>query len=819
VPERDGAQNSGRLLISQLIRLAHLSQNKKGAAFSDKGGNQVTRCPMPDHQDENPSCDFDNDRGRTGHFNCRSCGESGFGDELAERLFPDKSYFNLLAEVQALDGFETASNAFSNTPRTPPGMQPGVNQRMSSEIKRSVSSRQRNHRQALSHGSDANAIEQRRRDLLSVNEAAGRWYEAQLKSAASLVTSAEPETFGKTYFRRRGIDDDTHAEFRLGYAPPNTDDALYRHLHEKNFASALFIQADIFRSSKNNPDNKYSPFRGRAILPMQNEEGQIIGFGGRLTDTDQLLSSKRSVIKNSRNISNINTVNKNHSPKYMHSANIWIVENKTSLFKKGDWFFNIHRAKSAVKASRRLLIVEGYLDVVGLHQSGIREVISPIGVTLSETQLRRAWELVDTPIICLDGDDAGRRAAGRIAAKAYAMLDPKAAELLSTKVTDTLADNPAKVLSSEQRAKLAEEAAGLWGRKSLSFALLDGGKDPFDVVRDGMDNILRTVVADLRPLSNQELSINMRQGGAKAFEAKLSNLIDLETMVVEKLERDAHDAFSRESRKPDAPGSKRKRDDELELRGTKRQKANVPKAEAVLKAYLAKKNLIRHQIIYPVVAWEAKSPYAPLVEPGDEIWRISIFDLRKNLKLALATLHREESGLLFSLAEKMSDQTIEHLSSATAALNIHDRGQSPEWRTDLPIGSLPPPRAPCSNVKRAADKGEHSGGDCVTSGYEAVGLRARNYALVNRDLLRFELSACASAELALSNLPTMIRSMTDVSDRCRTGIRRIFADRLALHRKELPLVERSGRETVTVSETPPVPSERLDHRNRNECRV
>jgi hypothetical protein len=819
VPEHDSALTSKRLLISQIIRLAHRNQNKSAATFSDEGGAQVTRCPMPDHQDANPSCEFDNDRGRNGHFYCRSCGESGFGDELAERLFPDKSYLNLLAEVRDLEGFASTANPFHNAPRSPVGMPPRASQRIPGEKARAVAAWQTNQREALPQGSDADTIDRRRRDLLSVNEVAGRWYEAQLESRASFVTSAEPEILGKTYFRRRGIDDDTHAEFRLGYAPLNTADDLYKHLHEQTLSPSLSIQADIFRSSKSDSDHKYSPFQGRAIIPMQNEDGQIVGFGGRLVELDKVYRESTSFIKNKSAVGELNEPKKGRAPKYMHSANIWIVENKIPLFKKGDWFFNMNRVRSAISDASRLLIVEGYLDVIGLHQAGIREVISPIGVSLSETQLRRAWTVVDKPIICLDGDDAGRRAAGRIAAKAYELLDPKAAKVLAMKVADTLSDNPVKILSDEQRVELTDAAAGWPGRKSLSFALLDDGKDPFDVVREGMDNILRTAILDLRPLSSQEMSFKMRQGGANAFEAKLSNLIDLETMVVEKLERDAYDAFVRTSRKTDALGSKRKQDEELELLSNKRQKTNVPKASAVMETYLAQKNLIRHQIVYPVVAWEARSPYSPLVDSGDEIWSTSVFDLRRNLKRALASLHREERCLLLSRAEKMSEQKIEQIVSATAALQIRDRGQSHEWRTHLPIGSVPPMRSPFSDGKRATNQSNHAYGAHLTDGPGSIGLRARNYALVNRDLLRFELLARASEEVVLSNSPMTIRSMSNASDRCCTGVRTIFADRLALHRQELSLVERSGPEEAKVSENLAVPSERLERRNRGSCRA
>lgn len=828
MPELHNAQLPGRLLISHLIRLAHQSQDKTAAPLSDEPGKQVTRCPLPDHPDKNPSCDFDNSQGRTGHFNCRSCGESGFGDELAQRLFPDTSYLDLLKEAQNLEGSRPVAGPSRNIPPAPMRTQLGPPQVIPGERRRAPAPRPSNHRQALPQGADPEAVDQRRRDLLSVNEAAARWYQAQLASSASFLSKSDPEIHGKTYFRRRGIDDDTHAKFRLGYAPLNTSLDLHRQLHQEKFASSLPLQADIFRSSKSNPDYTYSPFEGRAILPMQNEEGHVIGFGGRLVGTPAA-SENAGPVAAKPNADGAGETKKAYSPKYMHSANVWLVDNTVALFKKGDWFFNMHRARSGVRDSGRLLVVEGYLDVVGLYQAGIQEVVSPIGVTLSETQLRRAWELVDQPIICLDGDDAGRRAAGRIAARAYAILNPEGAKALAGKVTATLANRPVKVLTDEERATLAGEAAATAGRKSLRFALLDGGKDPFDIVREGMDHTLRTAVMDLRPHSREELSGKMRQGGARAFEAKLRNPITLEVMVVEKLARDVDEAAKRAGRASDAAGSKRKREDEPEPLSPNPREANARDAEAILDSYLSQKNLIRHQIVFPLVSWEAQSPYGP--EAGEAAWKKSILNLRRDLKAALMKLHQEERQRLLPLAGRMAKRQIDQIVSATEALHVHDRTQSPEWRMDLPIGLLPPLRLPFSPARDAADRDQQAGhahnadpgeppSDApVTATAKAVSLRARNYALVNHDLCGFETTTHAAFRAALNDAPSSMQSMTAASERLRQNVKTTLEKRLALHRQELPPVDRSAGETSTVGRTSLVTNPELDCRTREEHRV
>ncbi len=790
MPERDGERSSGPLLISQLIRLAHQSQGKSADPFSDEGGKQVTRCPMPHHPDQDPSCVFNNDIGRTGHFFCRTCHAQGFGDELAQRLFPDKSYRDLLAEVRKLEDSAPSAGPSRTMSGTLSRMQPSVIRSISGNF----TPEKPKHRLGLPQNSSAAEIDRRRQDLVSVNEAAARWYQAHLASPASLVRAAEPEILGKTYFRRRGIDDDTHAEFRLGYAPSNTSDDLDMHLQQRGFAHSLLLQADIFRSSKRNPNYTYSTFQGRAMIPMHNEEGQIIGFGGRSVDSPKLPRKEGTVAAPSPEGEALNTAKKIYSPKYMHTANIDVVQDTIPLFKKGDWFFNMHRARPVVSDAGRLLVVEGYLDVVGLHQAGIREVVSPIGVSLSETQLRRIWDLVDTPIICLDGDDAGRRAAGRIAAKAYAILDPVAAKALEERVAATLHNKPEKVLSDEERTILADTPMA--GRKSLNFALLDGGKDPFDVVREGMDHALRVAIMDLRPYSSEELSNRMRQGGANAFEAKLRNPITLEAMVVEKLARDFYEKSKRVTQISEAVESKRKRDDEQELPSAKRQKANGPEAADALEIYLARKNLIRHQIMFPLVSREARSPHAGT---DDEAWNTSIRELRKGINEALARLRDEERSLLLPLAGKMSEQQIEHIVSATAALQVHDRAQSSEWRMDLPIGSFPPPRLPFSTTQGVPDRGQHASDARAT-----ISLRARDYALVNRDLLNFE--SHASFEASLIDAPTTIESMAAASKNCRDGVKEIFEKRLNLYRE---------RETSTAGRADSEPDRGLHQRVRD----
>ena len=157
----------------------------------------------------------------------------------------------------------------------------------------------------------------------------------------------------------------------------------------------------------------YDRFRGRLIIPIRDVRGRTIAFGGRILGQGE--------------------------PKYLNSP-------ETPLFDKGRTLFNIDRAGPAARKAGRAIVVEGYLDVIALDQAGIAEAVAPLGTALTEPQMARLWSLVDDPILCFDGDAAGRKASLRAATRALPVLRPG---------------------------------------KTLRFALLPTGQDPDDLVRAG----------------------------------------------------------------------------------------------------------------------------------------------------------------------------------------------------------------------------------------------------------------------------------------------------------------------------------------------
>ena len=127
------------------------------------------------------------------------------------------------------------------------------------------------------------------------------------------------------------------------------------------------------------------------MFPIRDRRGRVVGFGGRALGDVQ--------------------------PKYLNSAD-------GPLFDKGRLLYNLDRAGPAARKSGRLVVVEGYMDVIGVAGAGIAELVAPLGTALTEAQLELAWRQVDEPILCFDGDGAGQRAALRACLRALPMLLP-----------------------------------------------------------------------------------------------------------------------------------------------------------------------------------------------------------------------------------------------------------------------------------------------------------------------------------------------------------------------------------------------------------
>jgi DNA primase len=187
---------------------------------------------------------------------------------------------------------------------------------------------------------------------------------------------------GKDYFKARGLTGDTAAKFSLGYAPDAWDFVLQQlGATEADRLRLLQVGLVIERERKAgvNP-GYYDRFRDRVMFPIRDARGRTIGFGGRVLDKGE--------------------------PKYLNSP-------ETELFHKGRELYGLYEARQASRTLTRLLIVEGYMDVVRLHQAGITCAVATLGTATTPEHLSRVFRICNELIFCFDGDRAGRAAAWR----------------------------------------------------------------------------------------------------------------------------------------------------------------------------------------------------------------------------------------------------------------------------------------------------------------------------------------------------------------------------------------------------------------------
>ncbi len=215
------------------------------------------------------------------------------------------------------------------------------------------------------------AREQRRSTLHDVVELAAKFFEATLAARAGARA--------RGYLADRGIDPATQVKFRLGYAPAERF-ALKEHLGKEGVSVEDMVAAGLLISGDDIPV-PYDRFRDRVIFPISDLRGRVIAFGGR-------------------------TLEKDAQPKYLNSP-------ETPLFHKGATLYNIANARTAAHKGAPVIAVEGYVDVIAMVSAGFEATVAPLGTALTAEQLALIWKMADEPVLCFDGDAAGRRAAYR----------------------------------------------------------------------------------------------------------------------------------------------------------------------------------------------------------------------------------------------------------------------------------------------------------------------------------------------------------------------------------------------------------------------
>lgn len=236
---------------------------------------------------------------------------------------------------------------------------------------------------------------QREKTLYTMMDAAAKWMEAQLRGPAGKAALQ--------YMRDRGVPDDVMAAFRVGYAPDDMQ-ALRKHLSLQGYSDAQMVEGGLLKTSEKAKE-PYAFFRERVMFPVPDRRGRIVAFGGRVLP-EHLRSPSRGDFT---------------PPKYINSSD-------TPLFHKGRMLYGEPHARMAAAESQSIIVVEGYLDVIAAFRGGFRGAVAPLGTALTEDQIAVLWKMIPgeakIPILCFDGDNAGRRAASRACERILPMLKP-----------------------------------------------------------------------------------------------------------------------------------------------------------------------------------------------------------------------------------------------------------------------------------------------------------------------------------------------------------------------------------------------------------
>ncbi len=255
--------------------------------------------------------------------------------------------------------------------------------------------------------------------LFNVMELATKYFEMSLSENIGAQA--------RGYLLSRNITPKLQNQFRIGFAP-NLRNGLKEYLAQKNVTLEQMIAAGLVVSGEDIAI-PYDRFRNRVIFPIMDYRGRVIAFGGRALSPDI-------------------------AAKYLNSP-------ETALFQKRKTLYNIQMARQAAYNGQKLIVVEGYTDVIALVSAGFEASVAPLGTALTEEHLAILWRLSDVPILCFDGDEAGKKAIKRVIDIALTRLEPGRSLNI---ITLPQGHDPDNIIANEGRdyfAKMIENAAPL----------------------------------------------------------------------------------------------------------------------------------------------------------------------------------------------------------------------------------------------------------------------------------------------------------------------------------------------------------------------
>jgi DNA primase len=263
------------------------------------------------------------------------------------------------------------------------------------------------------------------------------------------------------YLHSRGLSDETIKRFRLGYAPGGN--VVKTRFLARGVTEDVLLETRLLSPGKEGRES-FDFFRDRVMFPIFDLRGRPVAFGGRVMGEGE--------------------------PKYLNSPD-------TPLFHKGQILYGLALARESAASKGEIIVAEGYMDVIALAQAGFTHAVAPLGTAMTESQIELLWRMAPEPILCFDGDKAGRGAALRAAERAMPLLKP-----------------------------------GL----SLRFAIMPAGKDPDDICRREGADAMAQLLSEAAPLSDvmwrhvlsehQTDTPERRAGLEKALMAKASAIAD-----------------------------------------------------------------------------------------------------------------------------------------------------------------------------------------------------------------------------------------------------------------------------------------------------
>ena len=277
-----------------------------------------------------------------------------------------------------------------------------------------------------------------RQNLSEVMEAAVAFYQKQLRESPAGNKAL-------TYLHERGLSDETIQNWGLGYAPDSWN-LLLDHLLAKGYTKELILQAGML--SKGDDGRVYDRFRDRLMFPIRNMYGKMAGFGGRVLKPEDV-------------------------PKYLNSP-------ASDVFDKSHLLYGLDQARAGMRADSQAVIVEGYMDVIGLHQAGFKNAVSPMGTALTEAQFHLIKKMTTNIILALDPDAAGQKGTLRGLETARKAMDQEEHFTFDSK----------GLLKIERSMKA-----------DIRVTTLPDGKDPDEIVLEDPE-LWRKIISDAQPVVN-----------------------------------------------------------------------------------------------------------------------------------------------------------------------------------------------------------------------------------------------------------------------------------------------------------------------------